>query len=95
MDAYFGRLEAILIDFPADVVVNLGGTVHYYWVDARTKTRIVPEDFSDVTSRSRSNVSRKVHVIRGNHTGRRPIETPRYYPLPYDRTRTLRKRIYS
>jgi hypothetical protein len=35
IDAYFERLESILVDFPADMVLNLDETGHFDWVEQR------------------------------------------------------------
>jgi hypothetical protein len=51
IDAYFERLEYILVDFPADMVMNLDETGHCEWVDARTEPVIVSDDFPGVTIR--------------------------------------------
>jgi hypothetical protein len=48
IETYFELLESILIDFPADMAVNLDETDHCDWVNARADPLIVPEEFSGV-----------------------------------------------
>jgi hypothetical protein len=47
IDAYFDRLARILVDFPAEMVINLDETGHCEWVDARSEIVLVPDDFPD------------------------------------------------
>jgi hypothetical protein len=44
-DRYFDRLDRILVDCPADMVVNLDETSHCEWMDAQTEILKVPKDF--------------------------------------------------
>jgi hypothetical protein len=49
--AYFERLECVLVDFPADMVVNLDETGHCEWVDAAPEPVVIPADFPDLKIR--------------------------------------------
>jgi hypothetical protein len=44
-DQYFDRLDRILVDYLADMVVNLDETSHCEWMDAQTEIVIIPKDF--------------------------------------------------
>jgi hypothetical protein len=57
-------LESILIDFLADMVVNLDETSYCDWIDAGTEPMVVPEGFSDVkTSVSAQHQSKRSTLL--------------------------------